>query len=101
MSPRWNWDSPTSSLASECAPPPGTKGGGAYSHAGEGLGSHNSDDWRKSLALCLLCENRYGANYSRYLLIWMKRGQKKARANSRGVEVLVGRQNVECLIMNY
>jgi hypothetical protein len=30
MSPRRNWDSPTpsSSLASECAPPPGTSGGG-------------------------------------------------------------------------
>jgi hypothetical protein len=26
MSPRRNWDSPTPSLASECAPPPGTKG---------------------------------------------------------------------------
>jgi hypothetical protein len=38
MSPRWNWDSPTPSLASECAPPPGTKGGGALSPAGEGLG---------------------------------------------------------------
>ncbi len=28
MSPRRNWDSPIPSLASECAPPPGTKGGG-------------------------------------------------------------------------
>ncbi len=30
MSPRRNWDSPTLSLASECAPPPGpgTKRGG-------------------------------------------------------------------------
>jgi hypothetical protein len=28
MSPRRNWDSPTPSLASKCAPPPGTKGGG-------------------------------------------------------------------------
>ncbi len=28
MSPRRNWDSPTPSLASECAPPlPGTKAG--------------------------------------------------------------------------
>ena len=33
MSPRRNWDSPTPSLASECAPPPRTAGGG-----GEGLG---------------------------------------------------------------
>jgi hypothetical protein len=38
MSSRWNWDSPTPSLASECAPTPGTKGGGAHSPAGEGLG---------------------------------------------------------------
>ncbi len=38
MSPRRNWDCPTPSLASECAPPPGTKGGGAHSPAGEGLG---------------------------------------------------------------
>jgi hypothetical protein len=29
---------PTPSLASECAPPPGTKGGGAHTRAGEGLG---------------------------------------------------------------
>ncbi len=49
MSPRWNWDSSNPSLASECAPPPGTKGDGAHSPAGEGLGpgSPNSDDWRK------------------------------------------------------
>jgi hypothetical protein len=58
-SPRWNWDSPNPSLASECALPPRTKwGGGAHSPAGEGLGGGgggpNSDDWRKSLALCLL-----------------------------------------------
>jgi hypothetical protein len=26
-----------------------------FSPAGEGWGSPNSDDWRKSLALCLLC----------------------------------------------
>jgi hypothetical protein len=33
---RWNWDSPIPSLASECAPPPGTKG--AHLPAGGGLG---------------------------------------------------------------
>ncbi len=38
MSPRRNWDSPNPSLAIECAPPPGTKGEGAHSPAGEGLG---------------------------------------------------------------
>jgi hypothetical protein len=42
-------------------PPPGTRGGGgrgSHSPSGEGapgVGSPNSDDWRKSLALCLLC----------------------------------------------
>ncbi len=42
-------------LASECAPPPEPGGGGGTLAWGEGLGSHNSDDWRKSLTLCLLC----------------------------------------------
>ena len=32
MSPRRNWDSPTPSPASECAPPPGTKGGEGTLH---------------------------------------------------------------------
>ncbi len=31
MSPRWNWDSPTPLAASECALPPGPKGGGRVS----------------------------------------------------------------------
>jgi hypothetical protein len=39
MSPRRNWDSPKPSPASECAlPPPGPKGGGAYSPATKGVG---------------------------------------------------------------
>ncbi len=38
MSPRRNWDSPTPSLASECAPPPGTKGGGGTLACGGGVG---------------------------------------------------------------
>ncbi len=39
MFPRRNWDSPTPSLASECAPPPRNQSvGGAHSPAGEGLG---------------------------------------------------------------
>jgi hypothetical protein len=54
MSPRGNWDSPTPSLASECAPPPRTKGGRHTRLRVRGWGSSNSDDWRKSLALCLL-----------------------------------------------
>ncbi len=28
-----------------------------YKPAGEGVGSSNSDDWRESLAFCLLCDN--------------------------------------------
>jgi hypothetical protein len=55
MSTRWNWDSPTPSLASECALPPRTKGWGGHSPAAKGWGSPNSVDWGKSLALCLLC----------------------------------------------
>ncbi len=55
MSPRRNWDSPNPSLASKCAPPPGTKGEGAHSPAGEGLGESQFRWLEKSLALCLLC----------------------------------------------
>jgi hypothetical protein len=57
MSPRRNCDSPTPSLASECAPPPGTKGGGggvAHSPAGEWLWKSQFRRLEKSLALCLL-----------------------------------------------
>ncbi len=38
MSPRWNWNSPTPLAASECALPPGPKGGGAHSPAAKGVG---------------------------------------------------------------
>jgi hypothetical protein len=39
MSPRRNWDSPNTPLSpASVAPPPGTKGEGAHSPAGEGLG---------------------------------------------------------------
>ncbi len=38
MSPRWNWDSPTPSLASECAPPPEPKVGGGSLACGWGVG---------------------------------------------------------------
>jgi hypothetical protein len=57
MSPRRSRDSPNPSLACECAPPPITGGGGG-THTRlrlKGWGSPNSDDMRKSLALCLLC----------------------------------------------
>ncbi len=56
MSPRRNWESPTPSLANECAPPPGTKGGGGHSLAVEGLGESQFRGLEKSLVLCLLCE---------------------------------------------
>jgi hypothetical protein len=55
MSPRRNWDSPTPSLASECAPTPGAKGGGAHSPSGEGLGESQFRRLEKRSALCLLC----------------------------------------------
>jgi hypothetical protein len=58
MSPRRNWDSPTPSAASECAPPPGTKGGGAPSPAGEGVVESQFRRLEKILALCLLCALR-------------------------------------------
>ncbi len=48
---------PNPSHTSECVPPE-PKGGGAHSPAGEGWGGPNSEDWRKSLALCLLCVKR-------------------------------------------
>jgi hypothetical protein len=55
MSPRWNWDSPTPLAASECALPPGPKGGGAHSPVGKGVGESQFQRLEKRLALCLLC----------------------------------------------
>ncbi len=59
MSPRRNWDSHTPSLASECAPPPGTKDGGlAHSPADEGLGESQFRRLEKKLiTLPILCPN--------------------------------------------
>ncbi len=63
MYPRRNWDSPNPSLASKCAPPPRTWGGGGHTCPRvRGWGSPNSDDLRKSLALCLLCS--WNSRYS-------------------------------------
>jgi hypothetical protein len=54
-SPRRNWDSPTPSLSSECAPPPGTKGGD-HLPAGEGLGESQFRRLEKKLStLPTLC----------------------------------------------
>jgi hypothetical protein len=54
MSPRRNWDSPNPSLASVWSAPPRT--GGRHTRLRvRGWGSSNSDDWRKSFPLCLLC----------------------------------------------
>ncbi len=59
MSPRRNWDSPTPSHASECAPPPGTKGGGgsgrAHSPASEGGGVPIPTTGEKLSTLPTLC----------------------------------------------
>ncbi len=47
---------PAPSPPSECVPPLESKGGGEqHSLAGEGAGEHHSDDWRESMALCILC----------------------------------------------
>jgi hypothetical protein len=57
MSPRWNWDSPTPLAASECALPPGPKGGGGkHSPAAKGVGESQFQRLEKSLALCQLCD---------------------------------------------
>ncbi len=44
---RRNWDSPTPSPASECAPSPRTKGWGHTRLRARGWGSSISDDWKK------------------------------------------------------
>ncbi len=62
--PRRNWDSPNPSLpASVPLPPEPGGGGGRTSPRVRGCGSPNSDDSRKSLALCLLCGS-YNINLS-------------------------------------
>jgi hypothetical protein len=54
--PSFELGPPTPSPASEWVPP-GTKGGRGHTRRGaRGVGSSNSDDGRKSLALCLLFE---------------------------------------------
>ncbi len=53
MSPRRNWDSPKTASV----PLPPEPGGGHTRLRVRGWGSHNSDDWRKSLTLCLLSDS--------------------------------------------
>jgi hypothetical protein len=78
MSPRRNWGSPTPSFASECFPPPGSKGGGGgHSPAGKGLGESQFRRLEKSLALCLLCVRYY----------WGSIEQCSARTCGRGSTV--------------
>ncbi len=56
MSPRRNWVLPPPPLPQASVPlTPEAKGGGHTCLPVRGWGSPNSDDWRKSLALCLLC----------------------------------------------
>ncbi len=66
LSPRPNWDpkvrrrdNPVPSPSSGCAPPPEPKGGGHTRLRVREVRGPNSDDWRKSLALLLLCNFTY------------------------------------------
>ncbi len=54
LSPRQNWDPPPP-LSQACVSPPEPKGGGGGHTVLRVRGCPNLDDWRKSLALCLLC----------------------------------------------
>jgi hypothetical protein len=63
MSTRWNWDSPTPSLASECALPPRTRGGGAHTPAGEGLGKPQFRRLETSTTLCPHTSGNSGARF--------------------------------------
>ncbi len=62
LSPHWNWG-PRLPLP-PCSewlwtPPPWTKGGGGHARLrARGWWSPNSHDWRKSRALCLLCDEQ-------------------------------------------
>ncbi len=85
---------PTPSPASVCVPP-GHKGQGTQSPAGEVVGGPNSDDWIKSLALCLLCgrARRAGTRYfypaqpiiiNLYVPIAQQPGQATVQATVQG-----------------
>ncbi len=68
MSPRRNWDSPTHSLASECTPPPGTKGGDTRLRV-RGWGESQFRRLEKKLStlptLCRICTRvRVGSRFN-------------------------------------
>jgi hypothetical protein len=64
--------------------PPEPKGGEAQcSPAGEGWGSPNSDDWRKSLALCLLCGRRYKKEKERKRTLCVQRERGATNRNMK------------------
>jgi hypothetical protein len=54
--------------ASVFPPLPPNQGGGQHPPAGEGVAGPNSDDWRESLALCLLCVYSHSAARMRPLM---------------------------------
>ncbi len=71
MSPRQNWDSPNPSLASEWASSPQSRGGGAHSPAGEGLGASQFRRLEKKLStLPILCGPEHG-EWSFYLITYI------------------------------
>ncbi len=65
--PSSDWDSPTPSPASECAPS-GTKGGGAHSPAGEGVGEAQLRRLEKIALHSAYSTVSYGIVY--HLIIW-------------------------------
>jgi hypothetical protein len=67
LSPRRNWDPPPLSHKRVCIPPEPKEGVRV-----RGWGSPNSDDWRKSLALCLLCDNMPSKNVGTFLFEYSK-----------------------------
>jgi hypothetical protein len=71
MSPRWNWDSPTPLAASECAPPPGPKGGKAHSPAAKGVGGVPIPTTGETLStLPILCFAPTASNHVVYVLMY-------------------------------
>jgi hypothetical protein len=66
LSSRSNWHPPPSLLQASMPPPPppGTTAEDTGSPAGERVGGGpNTNDWRKSLALFLLCKHKYREDY--------------------------------------